>query len=703
MRGKHYIQNIRSKWLVIGYLQIMIWGAAISLMLGIIFSHFLSFGFWIFPFFFIASILLLLLVQPIWKISNNVIARYLDQTYPQLEDSSTLLLREEEDLSTLQQLQVHKITQMLPLPRVLAIPSKRLGFSVLAFVASLGLTFGMALLPNNKGALLENKPAAITTEIPEHTLPQISNYEINIAPPMYTRQRTRSQTQFAIKAELGASVIWNLKTNQKIHSFKVIFNDSERIKPKPRNSDSTSWSFSRKIEKQGFYQIELNGIKSDLYPIDIIPDLPVVIRLSQPKPQTTIDVGEKQAINLEVNLNDDYGIRYASISATMASGKGESVAFTEKRLAFDFQFNNQRQLKLRKYIDLKQLGMKPGDELYLFVEAQDNFGQRSRSAVHTVSIVDTAELMSLSGMTSGVNLIPAYFRSQRQIIIDTEKLLAEKSTLSANEFKSSANNLGVDQKLLRLRYGQFLGEENETEIGGEHHDNDGHDHGRTEEKFGDVQAIMDRYAHKHDIAEDATFFEPEIKAQLKAVLNEMWKAELQLRTYKPQEALPFEYKALRLLKDLQQKSRAYVAKTTVKTAALKPEKRLTGELDKITNPTQQVYYEITDKTKAELHVLLAVLNQHQTGKAFSANEIALLKTGEIQLINAAASHPTTYLTALKSIRKLNGETKPSITDLNIVAKAIYRIIGNELPLPQAPIINGTRKLSEDYFNQLKKF
>ena len=93
--------------------------------------------------------------------------------------------------------------------------------------------------------------------------------------------------------------------------------------------------------------------------------------------------------------------------------------------------------------------------------------------------------------------------------------------------------------------------------------------------------FFDAYTDKHDNAEDASFLEPETKNQLKATLNEMWSAELRLRTYKPREALPFAYKALRLLKDLQQKSRAYVAKTSAKTAPLKPaEKRLTGDLTK---------------------------------------------------------------------------------------------------------------------------
>jgi hypothetical protein len=64
----------------------------------------------------------------------------------------------------------------------------------------------------------------------------------------------------------------------------------------------------------------------------------------------------------------------------------------------------------------------------------------------------------------------------------------------------------------------------------------------------------------------------------------MWNAELPLRIFKPQEALPYEYKALRLLKDLQQKTRAYVAKTNSRTTPLDLKKRLSGDLSKISQP-----------------------------------------------------------------------------------------------------------------------
>ncbi len=130
--------------------------------------------------------------------------------------------------------------------------------------------------------------------------------------------------------------------------------------------------------------------------------------------------------------------------------------------------------------------------------------------------------------------MPEYFRSQRQIIIDSEKLLKERSTITVQEFNSRSNEIATDQKLLRLRYGKFLGEEDESEIGGHQEEEEGHNEPGD---FGNAEKLLDAVAHKHDQAEDATYFEPELKAQLKATLAEMWKSELHNRPPSPTRSL----------------------------------------------------------------------------------------------------------------------------------------------------------------------
>lgn len=702
--GQNWISNLRKKWISFYLISTVAIALAIALLLSVIGVYLLHFSPWLLAVIFPVILGIFLLIKPIWKTTDQDVSRFVNNQYPELEESADLLLQNQAELSMLQQLQRSKIENIIPNLSQPKEPVKKLYLALVLLLAALLISFGITKIPQAKkdGLSIQESKTSVP-KIKENIPAEISDFSATIIPPAYTGKGERKQKQFTIAAETGARINWKIETNIGIKKLKIIFNDSEIAPLKPVNATHTQWIYSKTINKSGFYQLELDGKKSDLYQIEIIPDLPVTIKITQPKQHTTIDIGQPQKINLNVSLTDDYGINDAYISATMASGKGEGVSFTEKKLLFNTRFDNKKNLTLSKLIDLKILGMKPGDELYFFIKAMDNHGQSSRSDVYFVSIVDTTELMSLAGMTNGVNLVPEYFRSERQIIIDTEKLLKEQSTLPLATFKARSNDLGIDQKLLRLRYGQFLGEENETEIGGDHDDHDEHaEHKGGDEKFGDVSTIMDKYAHKHDIAEDATFFEPEMKAQLKAVLTEMWNAELRLRTYKPQEALPYEYKALRLLKDLQQKSRAYVAKTTVKTAALKPEKRLSGELDKITQPVQKMSFEQKEKRTASLKIALALLESRKTNKKFSDQDRFLLSETEKYMIGAAADNPSTYLSALTSLRKLSTGNKLMLKEIDLVQQAIQKMINTEAAKPQAQSASPASALYQNYFNNLNK-
>ncbi|MBE7179317.1 MAG: hypothetical protein INR69_23140, partial [Mucilaginibacter polytrichastri] len=356
----------------------------------------------------------------------------------------------------------------------------------------------------------------------------------------------------------------------------------------------------------------------------------------------------------------------------------------------------KRSADVQKLIDLKKTGMQPGDELYFFVSARDNNRQQTRSDVYIISIADTAELMSMSGLVSGVNLVPEYFRSQRQIIIETEALIKGRDTLSAFEHNAKSNDLGFDQKVLRLRYGKFLGEENES--GQPHvHDDGDHDEPAT---FGDAQAIMEPYTHKHDNAEDATFFEPEQKQQLKNVLTEMWNAELHLRTYKPQEALPLEYKALRLLKDLQQSQRAYVAKTAYTSPPIKPEKRLSGELDKISEPLATRKIDADFTTENSLKRAASVLSTLQPGDKLSSPEVKALQTAMGALRRRATEKPAAYLPAVSALQKIL-DGKRSTAALRTVQSAMKDLLPAAASLPQ-PSPATAAGLSDQYFKHLNR-
>jgi hypothetical protein len=234
---------------------------------------------------------------------------------------------------------------------------------------------------------------------------------------------------------------------------------------------------------------------------------------------------------------------------------------------------------------LKELGMEPGDELYFFVRATDNAPDphTTQSPTYTLRLPgQQGEALESTALPSMVK--PESLRSQRQIILDTEQLLADQPRIAAAELRARSEKIAGDQAKLRLRYGQFLGEESSLFGGDEHGEGDGHDHGGGHSAAAPAPGgfgtgnIAAQFGHAHDQEDNATIFDPQTKAILRRALTAMWDAEKQLRAITPKPALPYEYRALEAIKELQQAERVYLHRTAFVPPALKEEKRMSGEL-----------------------------------------------------------------------------------------------------------------------------
>ncbi|MCG2617968.1 DUF4175 domain-containing protein [Terrimonas sp. NA20] len=701
-KGHHIIEMLRRKWQRNFLSGALLSGLAFALLLATALNIFAKVGWWsVAPMATLAFIIVYLL-RPFRRISNENIASFLNRTYPQLEESSQLLLAPADSLTLLQQLQKQKIEKeilRITTPSDLLRPLKKaaLTFTSILVVCVIAITAKAHFLNNVDHDQIKNTLSPNEKEI---IPPGIKMFSVMITPPSYTRMQKREQEQFSLKVEEGSQVSWLIKTTGEIDSVHLRFNNKESVALKRTNTNE--WTLNRLVKEAGFYQLELAGNSSALYTLEVIHDQPANIRIISPQQYTTIEPGRKPVSNLRLQISDDYGISNALIIATKASGKGESVSFKEQQLSLPVQFNGQKNIETSKLIDLASMGLQGGDELYFYIKATDNHGQESRSDMYFISLPDTAELLSLSGMDSGVDQFPEYFRSQRQIIIDTEKLLKEQSSVSKDTFNTRSNQLGIEQKLLRLRYGKFLVEENES--GGEGHSpDDGHDHGAGEEPaYGDVQAMIDQYAHKHDNAEDATFFEPQQKAQLKAILTEMWNSELKLRTYVPAEALPYQYKALRLLKDLQQKSRAYVSKTSIRMPPLKPEKRLTGKLEKIDPASQPPKQTAEDKQLEQLRNAVTALEMLKQKKQLPIEDQQALIAAEKAISEKAMAQPVFFLPALSAVRSvMAAPASASKQDILSIQKALQQIIISDVELPRKTN-NRSGSLADHYFKKLNQ-
>ncbi len=650
-----------------------------------------------------------------WRIQKTDVARTLNTFNPELEESAGLLLKEKQELGLLENLQVQKINNRLtdiepPNP----VNNKIRASLAILLCSAVICTLFLLVLPYLQKSSSTNVHAQTNNVVdsrPEKVLPAVKGTSIRIAPPANTGLAPRTQQRFNLRAEQGAIARWQLNISGEPASVQIVFNDSTRLMLRSSDTTKTTWTTEKRLTKNGFYQVMINDELSEFYQLEVIPDRPPVITVQTPRPSTIIEYGQAPRVSLTLNIGDDYGISQTSIFATVASGNGEAVKFREEQLSFDAFKAGGKNYQLAKAISLPGLNMQPGDELYFYISAVDNLKQETRSDIFTVKMEDTAALLSMDGMMSGVDLKPEFFRSQRQIIIETEQLLKGRDTMSREAFNNKCNDLGIDQKLLRLRYGKFLGEESETNIGEEgntgHEEHEGEEDDHEEisiEDFNNAQKIIDRYAHKHDIAEDATFFDPQTKSALKATLAEMWEAELRLRTYKPKEALPYEYKALRLLKELQQKSREYVAKTSARLTPLKPaEKRLTGELDKIIEPVRKVQSGPGNSVNERLRIALSLVSLLKDSAGYQPTglkEIELLREAAGQLGLKASADPATYLAGFEALNKLlRNEAGPG--DPPLIAKALQKLISETGAAPVTNHVSPDNNLSTDYFMNLK--
>jgi hypothetical protein len=703
-QGIHQLNSLRQKWVGIQLLAdaILAFACALTLCNVWFLVNKLTFiaipeVWWLLPLFALSFAVIIFIHRP-WRLTIRSLTTFLDQTYTGLEESAELMIKNPADFTLLQKLQLSRVEEAID--QVPSFPKQfaaRLKIALACLLAAFVITFFMRYVT------VEGKPTGDNILIPtssnavEKVLPQISAVKLTITPPAYMGKADHYQDRFNLVAEEGAVVSWKISTNIAVKQVSLKFDDKETTPLKPVE-DKTEWTVSRTINKPGYYQVIVDGKLSDLYQIETIKDAPPLIHIKTPKPETYIDAGEAQKVNLITTITDDHGVNDALIYATVAKGSGEGVKFKEYKIPFDLSLQQHRtQYDLQHLFDLPKLNMEPGDELYFYVEAKDTHQQKSRTDVFKVSIQDTAALLSMTGLVNGSSLKPEFFRSERQIIMDTEQLLKQKDSLSNDKFNALSGNIGLDQKLLRLRYGKFLGEEDESAVGGLG-DND---QLSKAENFNNASMIIDAMTDKHDNAEDATYLEASIKQQLKATLTEMWNAELHLRLYKPQEALPFEYKALRLLKDLQQKSRVYVAKTAYNPTPLKMEKRLTGDLDKITQPINKQTIKPGTDGLASLKNAVQTLEQIKLTGNYTAADGHVLQLARQQLSVKASAQPGLYLPAVNALNRILSSAHPQLFDVDKVERAIQLSLPPVGRVPQGQATAPDGGLSQQYYRNLK--
>lgn len=529
------------------------------------------------------------------------LVRRLDALHPALEDSSALLIADPESLPTVARLQQARLLARWPELGMQDIrpPWRHRAWLVSACAALLCalLLLGLPRLPW-PAPREQGNTVSLTSEL--------LSARLTVTPPAYLGLPDSVLTDLAGEVPEGAQLRWRLQFSPEPQAVSLHFHDGTRV---ALRAEAGYWSGERRLLQGGLYRIVLEGAPAlapaSLYRLDVRRDAAPIIRLIAPDKTLTVLQAPQPQWELAFSASDDVGLGEASLLVTLAQGSGEQVRVSERRQMLP-GVGEARSRRYATTLDLKAMGFAEGDDVIVRFQVQDQRAPKpniSRSAALILRLPNarSADTAAMDGLLT--KTLPAYFRSQRQIIIDTEALLAEKPRLSEADYLDKSDALGVDQKILRLRYGQFLGEEFESgqeghapETGADHRADagaaahtDGHEHAHQPEaaassRFGEAGDVLAEFGHTHDQAEAATLLDPDTKRILKAALAQMWQAELKLRLGQGEAALPYEYQALDYIKQVQQSTRIYLARVGLELPPTDPARRLTGERSESSPP-----------------------------------------------------------------------------------------------------------------------
>ena len=632
------------------------------------------------------------------RVDAGIIARHLDRSFPTMEESTTLLLVPPGGLSPLERIQRARAEQAFAsLPADLSLP-ERPTRSLVVLTLVLAAAVGLLLLRPKIGSVPLLAPGTAVT-----TPPRVGSIALTITDPAYLGGRTHRASEEADAFE-GARLEFEATIESATSGWLITTNgDSFPLGAGQRARLDAARSF--------LYQVvairDTARTVGEWHRVTVLPDRPPMLTVVRPEERTTLPPTRPWNVPVEILASDDHGITTVRLLATITTGSGENVKFREDTLPFASREARGTGLLLRTTLDLAALGMGPGDELYLSAQAFD--GRRpepneGRSATLFVSITDTATAMEAEFDGLAIDRMPDYFRSQRQIIIDTEKLLAERAHLAEAEFRRRSNDIGIDQQLLRLRYSEMVGDESAEEsdaMGGREHMAEG---GAPPPRLDpNAAAVADPNAkvtvdltqgesHSHDIAENATLLGKSTKDLLRLALNEMWGAELRLRTFHPDTALPYERSALVYLEAVRQAARTYVKRVGLEPPPLEPDrKRLTGKLEDIRSSHTDERVAARDTLPA-IRALLAGRQDRATFEA-AGRELAQL----------AVAEPGRHLNTLRDLRAVEeGLLHGTACDACALRLRAGLLAALPVPTPPASSAEPTPGVAGRYFDRMRR-
>ena len=282
-------------------------------------------------------------------------------------------------------------------------------------------------------------------------LPYVDRLELEYHFPSYTG--------LALRTVEGRGDIAALEGTQvKVKIFPTMLTPGGRLLVNGEPAKLTdvgdgTWLGSLRVEREGYYEIELARADGELVPaspkytIDVLTDQPPSVSFSKPGRDTRASPIEE--LFLEAKADDDFGISELALIYSVNGEPEDTISL------FDSQ--PMPEVTAGHTLYLEELELEPGDLVSYYAQAKDNnrsSGVRTvTSDIYFVQIrpfrIDYRQGQQAGGGGGGQMDDRGLSDLQRQIVAATFNLVRDKEELPESEFKENVVSVRLAQARVR--------------------------------------------------------------------------------------------------------------------------------------------------------------------------------------------------------------------------------------------------------------
>jgi hypothetical protein len=229
------------------------------------------------------------------RLDAKLVARHLDRTLPEAEESAELTLADETRLSPLERLQRHRVLERLERVPEPGLPHRPLRRALRVAAALLAAAATIALWPAaGRSTGPSGGPATARRDGPPH----ITAVAVGITPPSYTGRRPRRARDWDLDGvEAGARITWRIDVSGPVTAGALVTTAGDSVSLRPAGAGRLSAALAP--DGPRLYQVTVVGpggrAVMGYHRLVVVPDAAPVVTVVRPDVRTTLHPATRPA------------------------------------------------------------------------------------------------------------------------------------------------------------------------------------------------------------------------------------------------------------------------------------------------------------------------------------------------------------------------------------------------------------------------